>query len=58
MLDLRGAIGLANITPGAATITFDPTVFAGHQTITLTRGQLELSEHDRDGDDHRRRRRA
>ena len=29
---------------GAATITFDPTVFAAPQTITLTGGQLELSD--------------
>ena len=43
MLDLHGAIGLANITPGAATISFAPTIFAGHQTITLSAGQLELS---------------
>ena len=28
----------------AATITFDPTVFAAHQTIALTGGQLELSD--------------
>ena len=26
-LDLRGAVDLADIQPGAATITFDPTVF-------------------------------
>ena len=43
VLDLSGAIGLANITPGAATISFAPTIFAGHQTITLSAGQLELS---------------
>ena len=42
-LDLRGAIDLANILSGAQTITFDPTVFANAQTITLTMGQLELS---------------
>ncbi len=28
---------------GTETITFDPTVFATPQTITLTAGQLELS---------------
>ncbi|QEH34974.1 putative outer membrane protein pmp20 precursor [Aquisphaera giovannonii] len=39
---LREAIAGANALPGQ-TITFDPTVFAGGQTITLTRGQLELS---------------
>ncbi len=43
ILDLRGAVDLADILPGAQTITFDPTVFATPQTITLTSGQLELS---------------
>jgi hypothetical protein len=42
-LDLRGAVGLANGLPGSHTITFSPTVFAAAQTITLTTGQLELS---------------
>ena len=42
-LDLRGAIDLANILPGANTITFDPTFFSGAQTITLTGSQLTLS---------------
>ncbi len=42
-LDLRGAVNLANIQSGTQTITFDPTVFATAQTITLTQGQLELS---------------
>ncbi len=42
-LDLRGAIDLANTMTGPETITFDPTVFATAQTITLTAGQLELS---------------
>ena len=42
-LDLRGAVDLADVLPGAHTITFDPTVFASAQTITLTSGQLELS---------------
>ena len=41
-MDLRGAVDLANILSGARTITFDPTVFAAAQTITLTAGQLEL----------------
>ena len=41
---LRWAIGQANSTGGAETITFDPTVFATPQTITLTGGQLELSD--------------
>ena len=42
-LDLRAAVNLANLLPGAHTITFDPTVFGTAQTITLTSGQLELS---------------
>ena len=42
-LDLRGAVGLADVLPGAHAITFDPTVFASVQTITLTSGQLELN---------------
>ena len=42
-LDLRGAVDLSDLLPGAHTITFDPTVFASAQTITLTAGQLELS---------------
>ncbi|MEO8391738.1 MAG: choice-of-anchor Q domain-containing protein, partial [Chloroflexota bacterium] len=33
---LRGAISKANATSGANTISFDPTVFATPQTITLT----------------------
>ena len=41
--DLRGAINVANLWSGTATIRFDPTVFATSQTITLTQGQLELS---------------
>ncbi len=40
---LREAIAGANAVPGQ-TITFDPTVFASAQTITLTLGQLELSD--------------
>ena len=41
---LRLAITYANsFTTGTPTITFDPTVFASAQTITLTSGQLELS---------------
>ena len=40
-LDLRHAINLANV--GAGMITFAPTVFAAHETISLTAGQLELS---------------
>ena len=40
---LREAIASANALPGH-TITFDPTVFATAQTITLAGLQLELSE--------------
>ena len=42
-MDLRGAVNVANIRIRRATITFDPTVFATSQTITLTQGELELS---------------
>ena len=41
---LRQAIEGANAQQGASDITFDPTAFATPQTITLTSGQLELSE--------------
>ena len=41
---LRQAILDANAQGGAETITFDPTAFATPQTITLTSGQLELSD--------------
>src|SRR5271163_2643942 len=41
--DLRQAIASANSTPGANTVTFDSTVFASAQTITLGGTQLELS---------------
>ena len=40
---LREAIASGNALPGH-TITFDPTVFASDQTITLTGFQLELSD--------------
>jgi CSLREA domain-containing protein len=40
---LREAIAGANAVPGQ-TITFDPTVFASAKTITLSLGQLELSD--------------
>jgi hypothetical protein len=43
-LNLRQAVRLANVLGGNQTITFDPTVFATAQTITLTDGQLELSD--------------
>jgi hypothetical protein len=41
--DLRAAVNLADVDTGANTITFDPSVFAKAQTITLASGQLELS---------------
>ncbi len=45
-LGLRGAVNLADAletnSSNNPTITFDPTVFATAQTITLTSGQLEL----------------
>jgi hypothetical protein len=43
-LSLRQAVNLANALGGAETIAFDPTVFATAQIITLTQGQLELSD--------------
>jgi hypothetical protein len=43
LLDLRGAVDLADIQSKATTITFDTTVFATPQTITLTAGPLALS---------------
>src|SRR6516225_7946455 len=42
--DLREAIVQANTNGGDQTITFDPTVFATPQTITLNGTQLELSD--------------
>jgi hypothetical protein len=42
-IDLRQAIASANATTGANTITFDSTVFATPQTITLAGTQIELS---------------
>ncbi len=41
---LRQAILDSNAHQGANVITFDPTAFATPQTITLTSGQLELSD--------------
>src|SRR5262249_31016375 len=40
---LRAAILAANASPTNTTITFDPTVFATLQTITLTLGELDLT---------------
>src|SRR5262249_29992930 len=42
--DLREAIAQANTNGGDETITFDPTVFATHQTIGLSGTQLELTD--------------
>ena len=44
ILSLRLAVKLANVIGDAATIDFNPTVFAVPQTIALTGGQLELSD--------------
>jgi Bacterial Ig-like domain (group 3)/Right handed beta helix region len=43
-LSLRQAIALATVRPGNDTITFDSTVFANAQTITLTDGALALTD--------------
>ncbi len=43
-LSLRQAVGLASFLGGTQTITFDPTVFATHQTIAQTAGPLELGD--------------
>ncbi len=42
-LSLRQAVNLANVYSGAPTITFNPTLFATAQTITLGGTSLELS---------------
>ena len=42
-LSLRQAVNLANVLPGDPTITFNSTVFATAQTITLGGTPLELS---------------
>src|SRR5262249_29838539 len=42
--DLREAIAQANAAGGDETITFDPGVFASHQTIALLHGQLVLTD--------------
>ena len=52
-LDLPAAVSLADALPGQNTITFDPTVFATPQTITLTGSQTRAEQHKRDGDDRR-----
>ena len=43
-IDLRQAIAMANTNGGNETITFNSTVFNTAHTITLTGGQLELSD--------------
>jgi hypothetical protein len=42
-LSLRQAVDLADVLTGGATITFDKSAFARPSVITLTAGQLELS---------------
>jgi Bacterial Ig-like domain (group 3)/PKD domain len=42
-VSLRDALAIASNASSATTITFDPTVFATQQTITLTNGELDLS---------------
>ncbi len=42
-LSLRQAIALANVATTAQTITFSPTVVATAQTITLSQGELDLT---------------
>src|SRR5262249_26196778 len=41
---LRQTIQHANTVAGANTVTFDPTVFATAQTITLTTGELSVTD--------------
>ncbi|MBX7105216.1 MAG: right-handed parallel beta-helix repeat-containing protein [Gemmataceae bacterium] len=43
-LSLREAIRLANTNVGTDSITFDPSVFGSAQTITLTLGELGVSD--------------
>jgi fibronectin-binding autotransporter adhesin len=42
-LSLRQAVNLADVLDGGSTIVFDKAAFAGKSTVTLTAGQLELS---------------
>src|SRR5207253_8059929 len=44
LMSLRLAVALADTDGVASTITFDPTVFAQNQTITLSGSPLELSD--------------
>src|SRR5262245_11049382 len=41
---LRWAVGEANSNPGADTIDFDASVFSSPQTVTLTAGELTLTD--------------
>src|SRR5258705_9744134 len=41
---LTEAIGLANVSGGPHTISFDPTVFSVHKTIELNEGFLILAD--------------
>src|SRR5262245_6373685 len=43
-ISLREAVMAANNTAGADTIDFDPTLFGTHQTMTLTNGQVPLTD--------------
>ena len=43
MVTLRRAIALANAATSPTTITFSPSVFSTHKTITLTHGGLNLT---------------
>jgi uncharacterized repeat protein (TIGR01451 family) len=42
-VSLRDAINAANNSSVATNIVFDPTVFSGHQVITLSQGSLSLN---------------
>jgi fibronectin-binding autotransporter adhesin len=46
---LRWALTQATTTPGNNTVTFDPTVFSVPRTITLTAGELSLSDTNTSG---------
>jgi hypothetical protein len=46
---LRWALTQATTTPGNNTVTFDPTVFNVPRTITLTAGELSLSDTNTSG---------
>ena len=41
---LRGAILSANADPDASVVTFDPVVFAGTNTISLTQGDMAIDQ--------------